>query len=278
MTVIEQMLAPYQAVTDAQQTNALREVLQEVALAGLHRGGFFSKAAFYGGTCLRIFHGLPRFSEDLDFSLLQPDRAFSLAPYFKAVIDEFASLGLDIEIQQRDKQVSTAIVSAFLKSQPSIYDLQLRGARQIKIKFEVDTDPPLHFSTQELLLLQPYSFYTKCFVLPDLFAGKMHALLYRNWRSRVKGRDWFDFEWYVRKGTPLNLSHFCERARQSGYLQAAALEPAEFLTVLRARIATLDVAAAREDIRRFVADPAPLEIWSREYFLALSEKLRFGVE
>ncbi len=106
----------------------------------------------------------------------------------------------------------------------------------------------------------------------------MHALLYRNWRSRVKGRDWFDFEWYVRKGTPLNLSHFCERARQSGHLQAAALEPAEFLTVLRARIATLDVAAAREDIRRFVADPAPLEIWSREYFLALSEKLRFGVE
>ncbi len=278
MTVIEQMLAPYQATTDAQQTNALREVLQEVALAGLHRGGFFHKAAFYGGTCLRIFHGLPRFSEDLDFSLLQPDRTFSLAPYFKAVIDEFASLGLEIEIQQRDKQVSTAIVSAFLKGQSSVYDLQVRGARQIKIKFEVDTDPPLHFSTQELLLLQPYSFYTKCFVLPDLFAGKMHALLYRNWRSRVKGRDWFDFEWYVRKGIPLNLAHFGERARQSGHLQAAALEPEEFQSALRARIATLDVAAAREDIRRFVPDVAPLEIWSRGYFLALSEKLRFGVE
>ncbi|MES3006306.1 MAG: nucleotidyl transferase AbiEii/AbiGii toxin family protein [Pseudomonadota bacterium] len=250
--------------------------MQEVALAGLNRGGFFQKAAFYGGTCLRIFHGLPRFSEDLDFSLLRPEPNFSLTPYFKSVSNEFASLGFDIDIQQREKQVSTAIVSAFLKKTSSVYDLQIKGSRQIKIKFEVDTDPPMHFATEEKLLLQPYSFYTKCFVLPDLFAGKMHALLYRNWRTRVKGRDWFDFEWYVRKGTPLNLSHFCERARQSGDLKGQDLAADEFLSLLSARIATLDINSAREDIQRFIRDPAPLQIWSKDYLQALAMKLRFG--
>jgi predicted nucleotidyltransferase component of viral defense system len=274
MSIVEQMLAPYEAGTELEKTNALREVMQEIALAGLQRGGFFQKAAFYGGTCLRIFHGLPRFSEDLDFSLLHPDPQFSFTPYFNAVTKEFAALGFDVEIRQREKKVSTAIVSAFLKNNTNVYDLQVKGSRQTKIKFEVDTDPPLHFGTEERLLLQPFSFYTKCFVLPDLFAGKIHALLYRQWRTRVKGRDWFDFEWYVRNGTPLNLSHYCERARQSGDLTGPDLTPEEFTQRLQARIATLDVDAARQDIQRFVRDPAALAIWSREYFQELALKLR----
>lgn len=275
MTVIDQMLAKYELRTQEDTAQALREVMQEIALAGLQRGGFFDKAAFYGGTCLRIFHGLPRFSEDLDFSLLQPDHDFSFEPYFKSLRQEFAAFGFEVELSEKKKTANTDIVSAFLKNNATVYDLKVVGQKTIKIKFEVDTDPPLRFSTDEKLLIQPYSFYVKCFALPDLFAGKMHALMYRRWQNRVKGRDWFDFEWYVREGVPLNLEHFAERARQSGDLQAEVLSKADFRGLLQERIQSLNIESARDDVGRFLRDPSTLKIWSRDYFAQLSGMLRF---
>lgn len=275
MTVIEQMLQNYAFLTDEDKTRALREVMQKIALAGLHRSGFFSKAAFYGGTCLRIFYGLPRFSEDLDFSLLRSDTNFVFNPYFNALKNEFAAFGFDIEIVQKNKTTVTPIASAFLKKNSSIYDLQVLGQKVMKIKFEVDTDPPLGFTTQEKLLVQPYSFYVKCFSLPDLFAGKIHAVLYRKWQNRVKGRDWFDFEWYVRRACELNLSHFCERARQSGDLTSASLQPTELGDILQARILSLDVNLARQDIVRFISDTTSLNIWSQEYFAQIVSMIRY---
>lgn len=152
----------------------------------------------------------------------------------------------------------------------------MAGQKAIKIKLEVDTDPPPGFATEEKLLIQPYSFYVKCFSLPDLFAGKMHALLYRKWKNRVKGRDWFDFEWYVRRGCQLNLAHFCERARQSGDLESATLQSAEFVAMLQARIRTLDVDSARRDVVRFVKDSVALNIWSQNYFLQLGPMVKFA--
>lgn len=274
--VVDQMLQKYTVGTQEDATQALREVMQEIALAGLYRGGFFDKAAFYGGTCLRIFHSLPRFSEDLDFSLLRPQPDFSFAPYFRSLKQEFAALGFEVELNEKEKTAKTSIVSGFLKNNSTVYDLKVMGKRTIKIKFEVDTDPPLRFATQENLLIQPYSFYVKCFSLPDLFAGKMHALLYRQWQNRVKGRDWFDFEWYVKKGTPLNLQHFLERARQSGDMKADTLEPTQFSDLLRERIGRLDVDSAREDVVRFIREPDQLRIWSRDYFLQLSAMVRFA--
>lgn len=276
MSVVDQMLKKFDLGTHENAAQALREVMQEIALAGLQRGGFFDKAAFYGGTCLRIFHGLPRFSEDLDFSLLQPERAFSFEPYFKTLRQEFAALGFEVELSEKKKTASTDIVSAFLKNNAAIYDLKVSGQKTIKIKFEVDTDPPLRFSTEEKLLIQPYSFYVKCFALPDLFAGKMHALMYRRWQHRVKGRDWFDFEWYVREGVPLNLAHFAERARQSGDLQADKLSQAEFRGLLQQRIQHLSIESARDDVARFLRDPGTLKIWSRDYFAQLCGMLRFS--
>lgn len=276
MTVVEQMLQRYALNTHEDRAHALREVMQEIALAGLNRGGFFEKAAFYGGTCLRIFHGLPRFSEDLDFSLLKPDASFSFEPYFKTLREEFSAFGFEVEIAEKQKTATTDIASAFLKKSSSIYDLQVAGQKAMKIKFEVDTDPPLGFATEEKLLIQPYSFYVKCFSLPDLFAGKMHALLYRKWKNRVKGRDWFDFEWYVRRGCQLNLAHFCERARQSGDLESATLQQEEFVALLQARIRTLDVDSARQDVVRFVKDSAALNIWSQDYFLQLGSMIKFA--
>ncbi len=273
MSVLGQMLEKYDTTTVEGRVNGLREVMQEVALAGLYRGGFFDRAAFYGGTCLRIFYGLPRFSEDLDFSLLTSDADFSLEPYFGAVIAEFLSLGLDVEISSKKKTVRTGIESAFLKSDTRLFSLAVHGEKTVKIKFEVDMLPPLGFSTEEKLLLEPFSFYVKCFGLPDLFAGKMHALLFRNWKSRVKGRDWYDFEWYVRKGVQLNLSHFVSRAQQSGHLIESQLSEQDFRQQLKERIDSLDVTLAKSDVSRFVGNADALKIWSPQYFHQLAQRI-----
>lgn len=273
MTIIEQMLAKYPVVTQQDKAHALRSIMQEIALAGLYRGGFFEKAAFYGGTCLRVFYGLERFSEDLVFSLLRPEDEFSLEPYFKAIKREFSALGLSVDIQAKVKMNESAIDSAFLKNTSEIYDLRIGGEKIIKIKFEVDRDPPMGFLTEEKLLLQPFSFYTKCFSLSDLFAGKMHALLFRQWKNRVKGRDWFDFEWYVRRGVKLNLSHFCQRAKQSGDIVITDFSHAELLLLLREKIQELDINLARQDVVRFIKDPEQLNIWSKDYFSQLVDQM-----
>ena len=272
------MLKNYTIQNDQDYYDALREVMQEIALAGLYRGDFFKIAAFYGGTALRIFYKLDRFSEDLDFSLLSTDKAFSLKPYFKAIQDEFEALGIAIEINSKVKSTDTAIESAFLKSGTSIHILSLKTAvnlsRPIKIKFEIDTNPPLGFDTEEKLLLQPFSFYVKCFKVEDLYAGKMHALLFRKWKNRVKGRDWFDFEWYVKNGFKLNLKHLETRAKESGSIENDVVLTEEILhELLKKKIQTLDIESAKTDIRRFIKDDRVLDIWSREYFLDLAERI-----
>lgn len=272
--VVEEMLQRIPQATDAARMQALREVMQELALAGLVRRGFFAKAAFYGGTCLRIFHRLPRFSEDLDFSLLQPRSGFALQPYLQGLEEEFAAMGIAVTIREKQKRISSAIVSAFLKPSTTIVHLAFAGAGTLKIKLEVDTDPPLGFQTEEQLLLQPYACYVKCFSLPDLFAGKMHAVLFRQWQTRVKGRDWFDLEWYVRRAIPLHLDHLGERARQSGHWPQAKPFTADALrSLLGERIDRLDVGQARLDISRFIVDPLPLQIWSQQYFHDLADRL-----
>lgn len=275
MTVVDQMLARYPD-DEVSRNLALREVMQEIALAGLYRGGFFDKVAFYGGTCLRIFYGLPRFSEDLDFSLLKPDSSFSFEPYFRAIHDEFSAFGFEVTLSAKKKSVQSEVESAFLKKTSSLYDLNITGRKTVKIKLEVDKDPPLGFATEERLLIQPYSFYTKCFDLSDLFAGKMHALLFRRWNNRVKGRDWFDFEWYVRQGVLLGLKHFAERGFQSGDLADRNLSTSEFQALLHERIDSLNVRSARQDVVRFIPEPAVVDIWSREYFHQIADMVRFA--
>ena len=275
MSVIDQMLARY-PVGEGQMDLALREVMQEIALAGLYRGGFFDNAAFYGGTCLRIFYGLPRFSEDLDFSLLQADPDFSLEPFFRAIQDEFSAFGFEVTLTAKEKRVRSTIESAFLKKTSSLYDLVVKGRKTLKIKLEVDKDPPGGFATEERLLLQPFSFYTKCFVFQDLFAGKMHALLFRKWNNRVKGRDWYDFEWYVRQGAGLGLAHFVKRGLQSGDIASPCLDERDFRNLLHQRIDSLDVRSAKMDVERFIPEPRDLDIWSRDYFHALADRLKFA--
>ena len=270
------MLASYETGNDNDRLNAVHEVMQQVALGGLYNGGFFNKAAFYGGTCLRIFHGLDRFSEDMDFSLLVPDPGFRLDPYFDAIITEFAALGQSIDITTKEKTAQSTIQSAFLKSDTAQYDIHLGRDRKIKIKIEVDTTPPLGFSTEQKLLLQPFSFYTNCFTLPDLFAGKMHALIYRSWKNRVKGRDWYDFEWYIRKNVAMDFKHFCERAYQFGSEEPGRLTPDCFRTILKDKIKETDIRQVKDDVMPFIKDQNKLNIWSTGYFLQLADIVKLS--
>ncbi len=270
--IYETMLSAYPTTTPHERLNAAFEVCQQVILAGLCHGGFFDVAAFYGGTCLRIFHGLGRFSEDMDFSLLKPDDHFDFTRYFQPIVDAFALVGRTVEIRRKEKKNFGRVESAFLKDSTDVYDLTFQTERSVRIKIEVDTNPPLGFKTEQKLLLQPQSFLTRCYALPDLFAGKMHALVHRAWKNRVKGRDWYDFEWYVRQGVPLDFAHYAERVRQ---FENETMTRETFRERLIERLASADMAQVKADVLPFVRDPHDLDIWSNDYFVQLVDKLRF---
>ena len=282
--MIKEWIAEYSPQNEEEILSALREIMQEITLAGLSRTDFFEKAAFYGGTALRIFYGLDRYSEDLDFSLLKPDSDFSIEPYFKAIQDEFKSLGLTVSIKEKKKTKQTAIDSAFLKAETIWQEIVLeniiketgvRSNKTLKIKIEVDRQPPLNFKTEEKLLLRPFSFYVKCFTKSSLFSGKMHALLFRKWKNRVKGRDWYDLEWYVKKGIPLDVNHLLTRAKDTNDWQEDTISNEQILELLDLKIKSVSFSSIKEDVVRFIKNDDVLSIWNPEYFKDLIEKIKF---
>jgi hypothetical protein len=284
---IRQILATYEIRSLDDSLRALREVMQEIALLGLWRGKFFEKAAVYGGTALRVLYGLDRFSEDLDFSLLDKSEGFDLSDYGEALKRELSSFGFAVEIESRIKQPGTAIQSAFLKAdtRTQMIMVEFEGGlvRQVprkqvlKITLEVDTDPPPGFSTEIRYLLRPVPFAVRTFSLPDLFAGKMHAVLCRAWKSRVKGRDWYDFVWFAANHPELRLSHLEQRMRQTGHWEGpSALAPEDFQTLLTQRINRVNVDQTRREVEPFVKDPASLALWSREFFMDVARRIRLA--
>lgn len=270
--IFERMLAAYDLSDTTRQRNAIFEVNQQILLAGLYNGGFFDKAAFYGGTCLRIFHGLKRFSENLDFSLLAANVNFDFTRYFRPIIDTFAMVGRSVDITKKDKKSFGKVESAFLKDNTDVYDVSFQTDRSIKIKIEVDTQPPLKFQTEQKLLLQPQAFLTRCFTLPDLYAGKMHALVYRAWKNRVKGRDWYDFLWYVSNNVALDFNHLAERARE---FNGEEIDRESFITKLKERLATADINQVKSDVLPFIRNPKELDLWSNDFFLQVADMIRF---
>jgi predicted nucleotidyltransferase component of viral defense system len=271
--IFNNMLSRYEIRTKDDYTNALHEVMQQTALAGLYRGGFFNRAAFYGGTCLRIFYGLQRFSEDMDFSLLQPDESFRLENYFDAITAEFQSLGREISITRKEKKAQTNVESAFLKVTTEVYILAFTSEKNVKIKIEVDTQPPVGFSTEHKLLMLPFSFMVRCYTLPDLYAGKMHALLFRAWKSRVKGRDWYDFEWYIRNNIALNFNHLQQRVEQINAIRNEDFTPEFFKKSLKDKILKTNINLVKNDFRPFIKNHDEMDIWSTDYFLQLVDMM-----
>ncbi len=282
--MIKEWIAEYNPKNEEEILDALREIMQEITLAALSRTDFFEKAGFYGGTALRIFYGLDRFSEDLDFSLLDVDTEFTLEPYFSTILTEFESLGIKVSIKEKEKVKHSSIESAFLKTETIWKELVLEDIvkqtgvtsnKLIKIKIEVDRIPPLGFKTEEKLLIRPFSFYVRCFTRPCLFAGKLHALLYRQWNNRVKGRDWYDLEWYIKKGIPLDLGHFLSRAKDTGHWKAEEITREQIVELLKDKIDSVSFANIKEDVVRFIKEDNVLSIWSASYFKDLVEKMKF---
>ena len=208
----------------------------------------------------------------MDFSLLAPDDKFDFTKYFQPIIDEFAIVGREVEIKKKDKKSFGKVESAFLKDNTDVYDVSFQTDKSIKIKIEVDTQPPLNFRTEQKLLLQPHSFMTRCFILPDLFARKIHALVYRGWKNRVKGRDWYDFEWYVRHNVPLDFAHLAERVRQ---FNNEEIGREAFMAQLKDRLASANINQVKSDVLPFVRNPKELDIWSNDYFVQLADMMKF---
>lgn len=285
-SIIEEMLKNYRPKSKNEYQNAIQEIMQELALMGLWRAKFFEHAAFYGGTSLRILHGLNRFSEDLDFSLLKPDPSFDLHPFLNAIEEELEISGLQVSVEHKIKHPEESIRSAFLKTGTLETFIRIgldeplkkhvQSNEVIKIKLEIDIDPPPNFTTEVLYLTKPVPFSVRTYIPEDLFAGKMHELLCRPYKVRVKGRDWYDFIWYVNKGFRLHLAHLETRMRQSGHYSAEeALTTDAFKTLLEKKILELSLPAAKEDIKRFIQDPREVEGWATEFFLSLLPRINF---
>lgn len=264
----------------------LREILQSLALLGLWRSNFFDHAAFYGGTALRILYSLDRFSEDLDFSLLYPSQNFSFDKYENIIKRELEAFGFEVDFEVKKKQTASQIESAFIKTNtnnqiimiepPEKIRRKLNKNKILKIKLEVDTNPPPGYNTEMKYVFSPIQFAVRTFELPSLFAGKMHAILCRKWKSRIKGRDWYDFAWYISNYPQLNLKHLEERMLQSGdYFRKEPITKSEFLYLLNERIENLDIKKAKEEVAPFVDNPKSLDIWSKEFFNAAAGKIIF---
>ena len=279
------------AQSTAQNPNELRRILrdniQKICLLGLWRASFFEHAAFYGGTALRMLYGLDRLSEDLDFSLLTPNPDFRLTAYLDSVQRELEAWNIRAEVNLKQKKDSL-IESAFIKANtlqtllgfkvPGFNPAMLHRDEIISVKFELDPWPPCAFETESRFLLEPLPFNISSMSLPDLFAGKMHAVLARSWQNRVKGRDWYDLIWFVQQRIPLRLEHLEARLKQSGHLSREQhLDPDSFRKILADRIDSVDFGQAKKDVRQFIPNPDCLTSWSRELFAEISRQIVFAV-
>ena len=286
-SVIESILTKYDCKNAVDYRNALKEIAQEVALCGLSRGGFFNKAAFYGGTALRIFYGLDRFSEDMDFSLSKEDKVFDLSQYFSILEEELYSVGLEMSVESKAKRQETPVQSAFLKGNTLKHLLKIIPAKNtplqipsneiLKIKFEVDTNPPKLANYETKYRLLPSPFAVKLYDKPSLFAGKLHALLCRSWKNRVKGRDFYDFIWYVSNKTSVNLPHLQKRMEQTGHWNNdKILTIAKLKNLLKERFHSVNFEDAKRDIQPFIANRSILDLWSTEFFCAITDEWNVG--
>ena len=284
--VLKDLLLHYPHETLEEKENALKEVVQEIALLGLSRTDFFSKAAFYGGTCLRLFYGLPRFSEDLDFALKQPDSAFSLQPYFNEIERTFVSFGFRVKVGSKESVDEGNVRSAFIKGGtlahlvsvfPDSPEVKRIISNQVtKVKFEVDVNPALGAVYEEKLEAFPSLHYVTAFDGSSLFAGKAHALICRAWKNRVKGRDLYDYLFYIEKEIPLNLSYLKNKLVQSGRIEESnPFGKEEALSLFKERFSAIDFAEASKDVAPFLLDKEDVAHWDSKLFLDSLSLLKF---
>ena len=282
-----QIFEEYRLKYDGSVDRALAETIQAIALLGLSRTDFFAHAAFYGGTALRLLFNLDRFSEDLDFSLVKPLKEFRLSFYLGSLRNEMEAFGFTVEIEDHQKKLPTQIESAFIKANTRIHVIQAGVPRVIadrihrnavcRVKLEVDIDPPPYADFEVAFIDDPVPFSIQAYSGPSLLAGKMDAVLFRRWQSRVKGRDWYDFAFLVRKKIPLSLAHLEARLRQKGlYAETSPLNEERCINLIDRRIESVDFDAAKADVVAFIRRPQDLDVWSMDYFRHVLKNLKFS--
>lgn len=282
-SILQNMLNKYEIKNTIDETNAMKEIIQEIVICGLSRGGFFDVAAFYGGTALRIFYGLNRFSEDLDFALLEKNPNFDLSKYFKFVEKEIQAYGLNLTISEKIKTKESNITSAFLKGDTKEYILlffpnenikNTTSLKNIKIKFEVDINPPEGAKYELRYKLLPSPHQVRLYDEGSLFAGKIHAILCRNWSYRTKGRDLYDYVFYLSKNTSVNIELVRQKLIESGVLKKENVFNIDVLKqLLNERFDKIDYSDAKEDVITFIEDKDSLNLWSKEFFKEITKGL-----
>ncbi|MEI8346434.1 MAG: nucleotidyl transferase AbiEii/AbiGii toxin family protein [Pseudomonadota bacterium] len=279
---IEKLLQRYAPSSKDDYEHALKEILQEIMLLGLDRAGFFEHAAFYGGTALRIFHGLDRFSEDLDFTLLQSDKHFNLQKYFSSLKKELAAFNFEVHLDRINKNDDRHTEAAFLKTSTHLIFMQITSARtfaknipgnqKIKIKFDVDILPATSFESEIKTILLPSPFTVRVLTAPGLFAGKMHAALMRKWKERIKGRDFYDIQWYISRKIPLQQKYLEEKLQQSKAI-TGPLSKKLLIELFHKRVESIDWKMAKKDILPFLKDKNQLNLWSSDFFKEMITQL-----
>ena len=283
--ILKQMLSKYELEDLENKKNAIKEIVQEIVLCGLYRGGFFNEAAFYGGTALRIFYGLDRFSEDLDFSLISKNENFNLSKYFVYIENEIKALGLNFNVVEKEKTIDSNIKSAFLKGNTKEHILTFYEENEenflinkdevIKIKFEVDINPPVGATYENKINLLPTPHQVRLYDLESLFAGKIHACLCRNWKTRVKGRDFYDYVFFLSLGAKVNLKNLKEKLVQSNYIdESYELNIDSLKELLYERFDNIDFKQAKEDVMPFVKNKSKLDLWSKDFFKTITKNLQ----
>ncbi|MDP8285409.1 MAG: nucleotidyl transferase AbiEii/AbiGii toxin family protein [Candidatus Electryonea clarkiae] len=281
-SAINSMLQKYQIKSLQDSRNALKEIIQEIALLGLYRSGFYTSAAFYGGSALRIFYGLNRFSEDLDFSLITPDKNFDFNKHLGYVDNELGAYGLKVKVAQKSKSKDSDIKSAFVKGNTIMLLLEIgsitkpvtgiQANESVKIKLEIDTNPPPGAEYEVKYQLNPVPYSVRLYSPDSLFAGKLHAILSRSWKSRVKGRDFYDYVWYLSQNIAVNLTHLENRLKQSGHFpENEVLTKDELIKLLLKRFQEVDFQQAKSDVLPFIKDPQALHIWSQYFFVKITQ-------
>ena len=283
--IIEQMLSQYEIKNTNDEINALKEIIQEIVLSGLSRGNFFNEAAFYGGTALRIFYKLDRFSEDLDFALIEPNKSFDLSKYFIYIEKELKAYGVNLQISSKVKTKDSNITSAFLKGNTLEHILKFfpneenhkynHILKDLKIKFEVDINPPLGATYENKYKLLPSPHQVKLYDKESLLAGKIHAILCRGWKTRTKGRDLYDYVFFLANDTKVNLELLKNKLIESNYVASNELLNIDKIKeLLIDKFNQIDYKEAVEDVKPFIKNVDSLNIWSKDFFINITENLK----
>ena len=282
---LDYLLKNYDISNPGSRYNAVREVIQEMTLYGLSQTDFFNRASFMGGTDLRIFHGLKRFSEDLDFILKEPDEGFSFAPYTESLEETLGTFGIDFKVEAVERKVHGNIREGVVKAgtrelylkfysddqAKDIYPTQLS-----KIKMEVDIDPAEGARFEKKFKTKPYGYVLTSCDMPTMFAGKILAILCRPWANRFKGRDLYDYIFYLNSDVPYNLAFLDSKMKRTVPDLKKDLTHSDVIELLNRRFEEIDYASAIDDVINFIGTEEynSVRIWCPEMFEQISASLR----